>query len=76
MFGISFKVDEGGIFELKSKGEKCTLSHCVWGKTRLPFIGAFAEMFFKYILKGEKRDYEHTYRELQFIKSEIEAQKY
>ena len=73
MFGITFKVDEGGIFELKCKGKKCVLSHHVWGKTKLPFIGTLAEMFFKYILKGEKRDYEHTYRELQFIKSEVEA---
>ena len=74
LFGITFKVDEGGVFELKCKGKKCVLSHHVWGKTKLPFIGRLAEIFFKYILKGEKRDYEHTYRELQFIKGEIEAQ--
>jgi len=74
LFGITFQVDEGGVFELKCSGNKCLLSHHVWGKTKLPFIGALAEMFFKYILKGEKKDYEHTYRELKFIKNEIETQ--
>ena len=74
LFGITFKVKEGGIFELKNKGKKCVLSHYVWGKTKQPFVGLLAEMFFKHILKGEKKDYEHTYRELQFIKREIEAQ--
>ncbi|GBE00274.1 hypothetical protein BMS3Abin07_02324 [bacterium BMS3Abin07] len=74
LFGITFNVDEGGIFELTNKDGFCVLSHHVWGKPRLPVIGWLVEVFFKYVIEGEKKDYEHTYRELQFIKNEIEAQ--
>jgi hypothetical protein len=74
LFRVTFNVDEGGIFELVSKGNTCMLSHHVWGKLKLPVLGWLAEAFFKHILKGEKKDYEHTYRELLFIKKEIEAQ--
>jgi len=74
LFGFTFNIDEGGIFELTNNGDTCVLSHHVWGKSRLPVIGWLGEAFFKYVLKGEKKDYEHTYRELQFIKKEIEAQ--
>lgn len=73
-FGITFHVDEGGIFELKDKGDSCVLSHHVWGRPKHPVLGWLVEAFFRYVLKGEKKDYEHTYRELQFIKHEIEAQ--
>lgn len=73
-FGMTFNVDEGGVFELKDKGDTCILSHHVWGKPKLPVIGWLVELIFKHVLKGEKKDYEHTYRELQFIKHEIELQ--
>lgn len=74
LFGLRFNVDEGGVFELTDNGDTCMLSHHVWGKPNLPFVGWLAEVFFKYVLDGEKKDYEHTYRELQFIKHEIETQ--
>mgnify|MGYP002279961093 CR=1 FL=1 len=74
LFGIKFIAEEGGVFKLEENNGISTLSHHVWGGVTIPIIGWFTELFFKYILKGEKKDYEHTYRELQFIKREIEAQ--
>ena len=74
LLGITFNVDEGGTFESTENNGVCTLSHHVWGSVKNPIIGRFVEMFFKHILQGERKDYEHTRSELQFVKNEIESQ--
>lgn len=72
LLGIGVNVREGGTFKISAKGNGCVLSHRVWGKLD-GLSGAATEWFFKYILKGERRDYEHTLRELLFIKREVES---
>lgn len=71
LLGISIDVREGGVFKLLKTENGCVLSHRVWGRLN-GLGGAIAERFFKSVLKGERKDYEHTARELRFIKREVE----
>lgn len=71
VIGIGINVSEGGVFEIRKTENGCVLSHRVWGKLH-GVGGAVAEWFFKSVLRGERRDYEHTARELRFIKREVE----
>jgi len=75
LIGINITANEGGIFELEEIDSRCRLSHHVWGTIEIPFIGGAMEWIFKHVLNGEKKDYDHTYRELKFVKYEIESGK-
>jgi len=70
---FSVNIEEGGEFELVENPDGCMLSHHVWGRIQMPLLNKIVEWFFKNMLKGEKKDYEHTYRELLFVKDEIET---
>jgi hypothetical protein len=74
LLGMGLDVEEGGIFKISPTEKGCVLSHRVWGKLDCGLMGIIAEWFFKNILKGERKDFEHTHRELLFIKGEVESQ--
>ena len=71
LLGFKTNIEEGGIFTLTESASGCTLSHYVWGKIRNSHWSPIIEWLFKNVLKGEKKDYEHTYRELIFVKKEM-----
>ena len=73
LFGIAIDVEEGGEFELQARGDASVLSHHVWGRVKSPLFGWLVESFFRRVLDGERKDFEHTLRELQFIKREVES---
>lgn len=71
--GIGIDVDEGGTFELVETDKGAVLSHYVWGELGEGRFARLMEWLFKTVLRGERRDYEHTHRELLFIKRQLEA---
>lgn len=71
--GIKIPVKEGGTFEIVETNNGCELSHYVWGELHSIPLKGMLEWFFKAVLRGEKKDYEHTYRELLFIKRQLES---
>jgi len=73
LLGMGIKVKEGGTFTISPTDTGCVLRHRVWRKPDYGFMSAVAEWFFKCVLKGELRDFEHTQRELLFIKRRLES---
>lgn len=73
--GVGLDIDEGGTFEIVETDTGCILSHYVWGRLGEGRWPRVMEWFFKTVLRGEKKDYEHTRRELMFIKLRLEARR-
>jgi|GEM_PF-6889481 len=71
--GIGVDLDEGGTFEIVETDAGCILSHYVWGRLGAGRWPRLMEWFFKTVLRGERKDYEHTQRELLFIKHALES---
>jgi len=71
--GIGIDLEEGGTFEIVENERDCPLSHRVWGRLGTNPFARVAEWFFKTVLRGERKDYEHTHCELLFIKHALEA---
>ena len=72
LLAVTVNVEEGGTFEISETDNGCVLSHEVWEKLHAGPVAGLIEWFFKHILKGELRDFQHTHRELLYVKREIE----
>jgi hypothetical protein len=73
-FGFKVKVKEGVRWLFANKEEGVELSAYVWAEFPNTLFGKFVEWYFLNVLKGAKKDYEHTMRELEYIKREVEKE--
>lgn len=69
--GLTFSATEGVKWSVKSE-EKTELSAHVWAEFPDTLFGKVLEWYFKNVLNGVEKDYEHAMEELVYIKEQIE----
>lgn len=72
-WGVPFTIKEGVSWQIEPKPNAVALSAHVWAKFPATMIGQAMEWFFKNVLNGIEKDYQHAMTELRYIKSQIEA---
>ncbi len=70
--GLNISVQEGVTWSLRITTEGTELSAHVWASFPGSLFGKIIEWYFKNVLKGVQKDYDHTLKELLFIKKAIE----
>jgi hypothetical protein len=70
---VCVRIAEGGLLQLERLPGETKLSHDVFMDFPPTLLGRIAFHWFKEWRNGEKAVYEHTYRELEFFKRELEA---
>jgi len=73
LYGVKVVVEEGVTWSLESGENGVELSARVWARFPDTFKGRAMEWVFKNILDGERKDYEHAKKELEYIKDKVES---
>lgn len=71
-FGVRFSVQEGVTWQIKPVDRGTELSAHVWAYFPDGLPGTILEWWFKHVIDGVNKDYEHAMTELRYIKREIE----
>lgn len=67
------RVPEGGLLQLKKVKEGTGISHSVYIDFPDTLFGRLTYWAFNNVFKGEKAVYDHTYKELVYIKNKLEG---
>lgn len=72
--GLHISVDEGVSWKLEPAGEGTNLTAHVWASFPETFFGNLIEWSFKNVLDGVEKDYQHTRKELEYLKETVESE--
>lgn len=72
---IRVRIPEGGVLRIKVESDGSLVSHKVYMDFPDTLFGKLLYWLFTTILEGEKAVFDHTYRELEFFKKQLEHHK-
>jgi ligand-binding SRPBCC domain-containing protein len=72
VLGVHFSVKEGVTWELEPLNHGTQLSAHVWAYFPDGLPGMMLEWWFKHVMDGISKDYQHAMTELRFVKAHIE----
>lgn len=72
LFGFTIHIPEGGTAQLTETKDGIVMSHDVFMDFPDSPFGKFASWYFKTIRKGEQAVFDHTQRELDYFKNQLE----
>jgi hypothetical protein len=73
-WGLPLSVKEGVTWRVEPQGDHVQLSAHVWAEFPETWFGGLVEWFFKHVINGVDKDYEHAMTELRYLKETMDHQ--